>query len=514
MATKYTYSKEIKNTYLKEIKIIKDYNKIGLDVKCKDQIEKWDIKEEKQRNKEFKKIQKDKALKMTCELNKEIDYYENILKYRLENKIIFNWHDKINNEEYSVFEEKKYTKIEEEIKELETLKVKLEKTRIFEWLFEAIKLDRENKLNNIIYKLNCIADEIQQDKYEYYNQYLIHRKIFYENKQKKNQEILEFKYGYESRNEKYVEKYIYDILKELSKNYKFKNKIDIGYCDGCLVVDFRLPYIEEIPNICKYTLGKDGKEIIPIKMAKRVLDELYKSVVYQIALRTIYEIFDVDYNNSIDNITFNGYVDFINPATGNDTISNIISIPVNSNVFKGINLNRVNDYESCIKDELGGSTYSKITTFKHFKPCNTIKNIKNRQNQIEYKNLLEMDSIEVEILVGKLYEDIYSEKGYIIEVTKPSKDGGVDIFMINVNDKSKKYIIQIKRYKNPIEVSYLRELNGIIEDNKASNAVFVTTSRYTRGCVEFVEDKPIELIDGDMLVSMLNENGYTNYSIM
>jgi len=61
-------------------------------------------------------------------------------------------------------------------------------------------------------------------------------------------------------------------------------------------------------------------------MKKKEFDSFYESIIFQITLRSIHEIFKADYANTIDAIVFNGWVTAIEKATGNEFTSCIISL--------------------------------------------------------------------------------------------------------------------------------------------------------------------------------------------
>ena len=70
-----------------------------------------------------------------------------------------------------------------------------------------------------------------------------------------------------------------------------------------------------------------------------------------------------------------------------------------------------------------------------------------------------------------------------------------------------KYIIQCKRYSldNRVGVQAIRELYGVAASNKANKAILISTSSFTKSCIEFAQENSIELIDGEKLVEMLKE---------
>lgn len=141
---------------------------------------------------------------------------------------------------------------------------------------------------------------------------------------------------------------------------------------------------------------------------------------------------------------------------------------------------------------------------------------------------IELDQKEKEVIIEDLYKSF--ETGYDFEdflkplleclgldevrVTKRSGDGGVDLEgirygVINNNDDSVKYIVQAKRFKpsDKIPVDIIDKLRG----NMASGekGIVITTAGFSspaRLKAEASDDRPIVLIDGQMLVDICIEN--------
>jgi len=71
-----------------------------------------------------------------------------------------------------------------------------------------------------------------------------------------------------------------------------------------------------------------------------------------------------------------------------------------------------------------------------------------------------------------------------------------------------KIIVQAKRYRGTVGVSAVRELYGTMITEGAGKGILVTTSHCGIGSHEFVEDKPLTLIEGPQLVHYLQNHGH------
>jgi restriction system protein len=83
-------------------------------------------------------------------------------------------------------------------------------------------------------------------------------------------------------------------------------------------------------------------------------------------------------------------------------------------------------------------------------------------------------------------------------------DGGVDLNL--TYPSGERLIVQCKHWLNrPVGVKPLRELWGVLDDEKAGGAIFVTSGSFTAAALAFGRGKRMELIDGPKLRGMMAE---------
>jgi len=113
-------------------------------------------------------------------------------------------------------------------------------------------------------------------------------------------------------------------------------------------------------------------------------------------------------------------------------------------------------------------------------------------------------------LSGYEFEDIVEQliqkMGFITAERSRGADGGIDILAINEQPLFQgKYVIQCKRYSGNVGVAYVRDLYGVVHSKNANKGILITNSDFTAQSIRFSEDKQIELINGDRLLSLLNQ---------
>lgn len=103
-------------------------------------------------------------------------------------------------------------------------------------------------------------------------------------------------------------------------------------------------------------------------------------------------------------------------------------------------------------------------------------------------HLYEMDPFKFEHFIAGFFR----QTGYEVEVTKRSKDGGVDMF---IRKKGRMGIVQCKRYKGTVGEPAVRDLYGTMNHYHADEAYLVTTGLFSLPAQKFAEAKPIQLVD-------------------
>jgi len=114
-----------------------------------------------------------------------------------------------------------------------------------------------------------------------------------------------------------------------------------------------------------------------------------------------------------------------------------------------------------------------------------------------------MSGIEFEEYFKKLLE----RKGWEVETTPPSKDGGVDLISRRTDEMGLESILyaQCKNYAFPVVVDVVRELNGVLpRQSVGTRGVLVCPSGFTADAIAFAKDRGIALWDRQYLFEFLD----------
>jgi restriction system protein len=297
------------------------------------------------------------------------------------------------------------------------------------------------------------------------------------------------------------------LRKDFSVQYNPEPKV--------LAVEFQLPTRDDIPRLAKVSYVASRDEMKESFLAESAINRLFDSVIYQLALRTIHEMFEGDTANALDSVVFNGWVTSVNRSTGHDETGCIMSIHASKDEFLAFDLSRV-EPKACFK-QLRGVAASKLSGLTPVAPLmrldmNDPRFVATHEVAAglqEGTNLAAIDWQEFEHLVRELFEREFASGGGEVKVTRASADGGVDAVVFDPDPiRGGKIIIQAKRYTNTVGVSAVRDLFGTMMNEGAMKGLLVTTSDYGPDAYAFARDKPITLLNGSNLLHLLSKHGH------
>lgn len=112
-------------------------------------------------------------------------------------------------------------------------------------------------------------------------------------------------------------------------------------------------------------------------------------------------------------------------------------------------------------------------------------------------------------LFEEVVADAFRNVGYYARTTAYQNDGGIDVILDGKDDQL--IGVQVKRYRNSIKVSQIREFAGALIENDMTKGIFVTTSKFQSGVYKSASNFwergiGIELIDGERFYDALQIN--------
>jgi restriction system protein len=275
-----------------------------------------------------------------------------------------------------------------------------------------------------------------------------------------------------------------------------------------LVAEYDLPSLEVVPEVSSYKYVKTKDEVTKSRRPLAQRKALYSSVIAQVTLRTLKELFKADRSEFVETIVFNGYVATLDKGTGRPLRICLVTLRTSRDIFTQLELGKV-DPLACLK-VLNASVSKSPAELAPVRPVLEFNMVDPRfieetdvlSGLDQRPNLMDLTYLEFESLITNLFQKM----GLETRLTQASRDGGVDCVAYDPRPIfGGKVVIQAKRYKHTVGVSAVRDLFGTVQNEGASKGILVTTSGYGKASFEFAEGKPLELLSGSNLLYLLKE---------
>jgi restriction system protein len=152
---------------------------------------------------------------------------------------------------------------------------------------------------------------------------------------------------------------------------------------------------------------------------------------------------------------------------------------------------------------------SSLFVYISFFLIKTYRELMNQKFEQERKRRLIRDGVESSLRTMDYRDfeyyiaDLFRSKGYEAEVTPPSGDGGKDVILYKNNEVS---LIECKRYNKPkVTRPDIQKFHSAMIDQGATKGYYVTTGQFTKPAIQYVANKPIELVDLSKIQDMVEE---------
>jgi restriction system protein len=291
--------------------------------------------------------------------------------------------------------------------------------------------------------------------------------------------------------------------------------LDYTHSNNMLIIDYQLPSPLNIPRLKEVVYVQSSNQYKETYLSQSRINDLYDSVVYQMALSIPYVIFSANHPDVIKQIVFNGFVRSTDPSTGKKLIACIVSLQVNREELMEINLADV-DPKACFR-KLKGIGSSQLYSITPIAPILNMSREDKRfiaSYDVAYRvdetvNIAAMDWEDFEHLIRELFEKEFSQYGGEVKITQASRDRGVDAIAFDPDPiRGGKVVIQAKRYTNTVGVSAIRDLYGTVINEGATKGIIISTAEYGPDAYEFSKGKPLTLLSGGNLLHLLEKHGH------
>lgn len=328
-----------------------------------------------------------------------------------------------------------------------------------------------------------------------------------------NAHIDQLEVGLREHDRHAVSEYVQIVLDRSPYPARSPAQRSAGYVpeSSLLAVEWYLPLVDVVPKFKAFRDIKTRKVIEPTLRPVAEVRQIYQSVIAQIALRTLREIFVSTPEDLISTVVFNGRVYDIDPLTGQKIQPHLITLRATREKFTTLILDepKFNPVE-CLRryffadisphpDEL--IPVEPVMPFsmadpRIVDPIDVISDIDKRPN------LLDLTPKEFEAFI----QNLFAKMGFDTKLYQASGDGGIDCVAYDPHPiTGGKFIVQAKLYTRTVQPTHVRDLWGTVQHEGATKGIMITTSGYGPDSYKFAGGKPLNLIDGSGLLALCHE---------
>lgn len=278
-----------------------------------------------------------------------------------------------------------------------------------------------------------------------------------------------------------------------------------------LVLDWQLPSYEVVPEVksVRYvpSTGQDKETARPATQRRA----LYRDLLAQCVLLVVHELYAADEFGVLDSVVVNGFVDCHDPVTGQEAQIVLATLSAARSAVEGLRLEQVSAVD-CLVEGLRGQLSARpdqpTAVRQPGRRPGEVGGVVSHGGHVggdeDEPDLFAMDPIAFENLVAELFRAM----GMEAVTTQRSGDGGVDVEALDPAPiRGGRIVVQVKRYRNTVPPTAVRDLYGTVQDKGANKGVLVTTASFGPGSYTFANGKPLELVPGDQLVELLHQYG-------
>jgi|LakMenE01Jun11ns_1017448.scaffolds.fasta_scaffold9948753_2 restriction system protein len=214
--------------------------------------------------------------------------------------------------------------------------------------------------------------KIQAENLRDYEDWKRRRGAYEEGRAKHNASVEQSRAAYQALNPDAILDYCDLVLSHSQYGDCFPKEFELDYHAGVktLIVAYQLPDPAALPRLESVKFSRTKPDFVETELTKRELEQLYSDVVFQVALRTVRELFEADVVRALDAVIFNGTVRTLNTGTGHQEDRCILSVRAGRAAFDGINLRNI-EPRACF-ESLGGVANAKMLDCRAVKPLGAI----------------------------------------------------------------------------------------------------------------------------------------------
>ncbi|TDD28635.1 restriction endonuclease [Kribbella turkmenica] len=316
----------------------------------------------------------------------------------------------------------------------------------------------------------------------------------------------------EGRDRAAVSKYFQKSLDRVAEPLDFPRRRRVGYVpeSTLLAVEWELPGVDVVPREASYVYDRSQDVVTAVPRPSQEVRLMYQQLVAQLALRALHLVFGSDRYGVVDTVVFNGMVEAVDLPTGRTVRPCLITLRATREQFQTLVLDQL-DPVACVRHYFSAEVSRHpdelqpvepvlefdLTDPRTIEPVDVLSEIDRRPNLLD----LSPESFE------HLVQNLLTRMGLETRVFRRSHDGGIDCVAYDPRPiTGGKFVVQAKLWTRTVPPSAVRDLFGTVVDAGATKGILITTSGFGPSSYQFATGKPLQLIDGTVLLSLCHHH--------
>jgi len=258
------------------------------------------------------------------------------------------------------------------------------------------------------------------------------------------------------------------------------------------IESFGMKFYEKLGDAIKQIISETFSYKVPITV--NLSEDMY-NYFYMFSMlnkNDLKKAIETEFESYCYDKNVNNFVQAIYQQNPENLTSLFNNTDANSNFMHYYNI-----YKNFELDSISNITTNKCIINPLGNPISDIKTIRVDVSGINDWMLNELNKNPTDLyqLSSRSFEELVAEiltrKGYKVELTPATRDGGKDIYAARKDDLgSFLYIVECKKYKptHKVGVNVLRDLYGVLSKERATYGIAVTTSYFSKPAQEFQQE--------------------------
>lgn len=248
------------------------------------------------------------------------------------------------------------------------------------WKSEKARTEKQNESNQTKYNqeidsYNKTLADIKAKNIQDIKEWEQRKEKYYQDQKEYNTKVDQLKENYFAKDPTSIAENCELALNNSKYPDYFPKTFELHYIKEkeLLVVDYCLPTIDSFPRVKQVKFVKASADFKDTQISQTQLNSTYSDAIFQIAIRTVHELYEADVVNALKQICFNGFFEV-------DTKQFIISYQADKDTFSKLQLSGL-DCKEAVKQFKGTFT----AKWTEVKPILQLDDYKRKDSAIERK---------------------------------------------------------------------------------------------------------------------------------